>query len=90
MNKKEAQRYLKFTKGWKLERNSISTDRKFKDFKQALGFINRVGDIAESEGHHPDIYLHNWNQVKLILSTHAIKGLSINDFILASKVNRLK
>ncbi len=61
----------------------------FKDFKEALDFINKVGAIAESEGHHPDIHLFGWNKVKIRLSTHAIKGLSDNDFILASKIDNL-
>lgn len=74
--------------GWAdKEEKMIEKDYKFKDFKQALEFINKVGELAESEGHHPDIYLHNWNKVKLTLSTHAIGGLSENDFILASKID---
>ena len=81
--------YLRATlSGWHdVAEKSIEKEYKFKDFKEALGFINRVGEIAESEGHHPDINLHNWNKVKLTLSTHAIGGLSENDFILASKID---
>ncbi len=67
---------------------SISRTFEFKDFKEALAFINKVGDLAESEGHHPDIHCW-WNKVKLELSTHAIGGLSNNDFILASKINKI-
>lgn len=67
----------------------IEKEYKFKNFKESLEFINKVGTLAESEGHHPDIYLHNWNKVKLTLSTHAIGGLSENDFILASKIDAL-
>lgn len=67
---------------------SISREFLFKDFKEAMAFINTVADLAESEGHHPDIHCW-WNKVKLELSTHAIKGLSNNDFILASKINKL-
>ena len=65
----------------------IKRDFKFKDFKQALGFVNKVGELAEAEGHHPDISLHNWNKVLIALTTHAIKGLSENDFIMASKID---
>jgi 4a-hydroxytetrahydrobiopterin dehydratase len=90
MSKREASKYLKDAKGWKLERSSISINRKFKNFKEAMNFVKKVGNIAESEGHHPDIFLHDWNQVTLILSTHAINGLSINDFIVAAKVNDIK
>lgn len=74
--------------GWSdREDKYIEKDYKFKDFKEALAFVNKVGEIAEAEGHHPDINLHNWNKVKLTLSTHAIGGLSENDFILASKID---
>jgi 4a-hydroxytetrahydrobiopterin dehydratase len=89
MNKKTASKYIKFANGWKLGNNQISINKKFKNFKEAISFTNKVAVIAESEGHHPNIYLHDWNQVRLTLSTHAIKGLSINDFIVAAKVNAL-
>ena len=62
---------------------------KFKDFKEALNFVNKVGEKAEQENHHPNIYLYGWNKVRITLTTHAIKGLSINDFILASKIDRI-
>ncbi len=61
----------------------------FKDFASALAFINRVGAIAESEGHHPDLNLYSYNKVKITLSTHNIDGLSENDFILAAKIDEL-
>lgn len=74
--------------GWAdVEAKSIMKEYKFKNFKEALDFINHIGEIAESEGHHPDINLHDWNKVTLTLSTHAIGGLSENDFILASKID---
>ena len=57
---------------------------KFKDFKQAMEFVNKVADLAESEGHHPDIRI-NYNKVTLELTTHAIGGLSENDFVIAAK-----
>ena len=68
-----------------LEKNYV-----FKDFKDALNFVNEVGKIAEAEGHHPDINLHDYKKVTIRLSTHAISGLSENDFILASKIDGLK
>jgi 4a-hydroxytetrahydrobiopterin dehydratase len=82
--------YLRTTlSGWTdVNTVKIEKDYKFKDFKEALAFVNKVGQIAESEGHHPDISLHDWNKVKLTLTTHAIKGLSENDFILASKIDQ--
>lgn len=61
----------------------------FKDFASALTFINKVGEIAERENHHPDICLFSWNKVKFTLSTHSINGLSENDFILAAKIDEL-
>ncbi len=74
--------------GWvDVNKKKIEKEYKFKNFKEALAFVNKVGELAESEGHHPDIYLFSWNKVKLTLSTHAIGGLSENDFILASKID---
>jgi len=72
-----------------IEETRIEKDFKFKDFQEALTFVNKVGELAESEGHHPDMLLHNWRKVKIMLSTHAIKGLSENDFIMAVKINQL-
>jgi 4a-hydroxytetrahydrobiopterin dehydratase len=61
---------------------------KFPDFRSALEFVNRVGEIAEAEGHHPDIALA-WGEVAITLWTHAAGGLTENDFILAAKIDRL-
>ena len=73
--------------GWSVvDEVRIEKDFAFKNFREALSFVNKVGELAESEGHHPDIYLHNWKKVKITLSTHAIKGLSENDFIMAVKI----
>ena len=58
----------------------------FKDFVAAMKFVNRVADIAEAEGHHPDIHIH-YNRVRFDIFTHAIDGLSENDFILAAKID---
>jgi len=54
-----------------------------------MGFVTQLALIAQKENHHPDIYLHQWNKVKITLTTHAIGGLSENDFILAAKINQL-
>ncbi len=90
MDKDAALKLAAEVNGWTLveDHKSISREFTFKDFKEAMIFINKVADLAESEGHHPDIHCW-WNKVKLELSTHAIGGLSNNDFILASKINRL-
>lgn len=73
--------------GWKLI-DDIQLEKlfKFKDFKEALDFVNRVGEIAEEDGHHPDIEL-GWGRAKIKLMTHKIHGLSMNDFILAAKID---
>jgi len=62
---------------------------KLADFRAALQLVNRVGMLAEEEGHHPDFHLTGWNQVELVLWTHAVGGLSDNDFVLAKKIDAL-
>ncbi len=69
--------------------DKIQKSFKFKGFKTAVAFVNRVADIAEEQGHHPDILIE-WNKVTLTLWTHAIKGLFDNDFIMAAKIDELK
>ncbi len=75
--------------GWDISFDTKSLFRRygFKNFKEALAFVNKVGALAESEGHHPDIYLKDYKFVELTVSTHAIGGLSQNDFILAAKID---
>ena len=76
--------------GWKVvTEHHLERDFSFADFRKALDFVNRVGDVAETENHHPDIFL-TWGKVGLKIWTHAIDGLSENDFILAAKVDQLK
>ena len=60
---------------------------KFKNFLESQKFINKVGEISEQEGHHPDI-LFGWGYAKISITTHAIEGLSENDFILAAKIDQ--
>ena len=80
--------YLKAVPEWMLIGDTIQREFSFKDFAKALKFINKVGGLAETEGHHPDIF-NSWNKVKLTLSTHAASGLTENDFILAAKINNI-
>ncbi len=89
--KEEARPYLEEVKTWELKDGDKRIERKFKfkDFKEALDFVNKIGQIAEEEGHHPDIEF-GWGRVDIELTTHAIKGLSVNDFILAAKINKLQ
>lgn len=78
--------------GWILLREGTHKLRrqfKLKNFREAISFVNNIADVAEKEGHHPDIKIV-YNRVQLDLFTHAVGGLSENDFILASKINRLE
>ena len=75
--------------GWTvINEQYLEKEYKFKDFVQALEFVNKIGRLAESQGHHPDIYL-SWGKVKLTIWTHKINGLHKNDFILAAKADEL-
>lgn len=90
MARKEFEPYIKEVKDWEVvEDVKIEKNFKFENFKEALVFVNKVGALAESENHHPNIFLYGWNKVKITLTTHALKGLSENDFIMAAKINRL-
>jgi 4a-hydroxytetrahydrobiopterin dehydratase len=78
---------------WKLDRDDVHQLYKtfiFNDFKEAMAFIAKVGELAEKEQHHPDIKLHNYKKVTVTLFTHKIKGLSHNDFIMAAKIHLLQ
>jgi len=89
--KAEAESYMAQVSGWTLREDSkqISKEYKFKDFIGAMNFVDKVAELAEMEGHHPDIHIH-YNKVLLELYTHAIGGLSENDFIVAAKVDAQK
>ena len=89
MPKEEAMKLMPELHGdWKLGDGEISRSFTFKDFKEAMAFVNRIAPIAEEEGHHPDIAIF-YNKVDIRLSTHAIHGLSENDFILAAKIDKI-
>ena len=89
MTPDEVKTYLAQVKGWEsIGDKRIRKKFSFKDFKEAMVFVNNVADLAEYEGHHPDIHVH-WNEVTLELWTHKIGGLHENDFILAAKVDIL-
>ena len=81
---------LKEVDGWHLSPDSkkISKEFTFKNFVKAMAFANAITPIAEAEGHHPDLYV-GWGKVRVELSTHAIGGLSENDFILASTIDTI-
>jgi 4a-hydroxytetrahydrobiopterin dehydratase len=86
----EVARLLPQLKDWQVLENNRKLSKRFlfDDFKQAMAFVNKIADLAESEGHHPDFTVH-YSVVDVTLWTHAIGGLSDNDFILAAKIDHL-
>lgn len=87
----EAQKQLAILTGWSLDATgkSILKSWNCKNFVKSLAFCNRIGELAEAEAHHPDLHLTGYRHVQVVLTTHAIGGLSLNDFILAAKVDAL-
>ena len=89
----EIHEYQKKVDGWSLVKNQkeiffLEKEFKFKNFLESQNFVNHVGKISEEEGHHPDIKF-GWGYAKIKITTHAIKGLSENDFILAAKIDKI-
>ncbi|MFZ1642030.1 MAG: 4a-hydroxytetrahydrobiopterin dehydratase [Candidatus Contendobacter sp.] len=86
----EAEALLARVPNWRLLENGARMERRFsfKTFAAALAFVNRVGDLAEEEGHHPDLAF-GWGYANVLFYTHKIGGLHENDFIMAAKVNEL-
>jgi len=74
---------------WKLNNQCIEKEFNTKDFKSAITFVDKVGETAETMGHHPDIFIHSWNKVKFTISTHSEGGLTDKDFNLAEKIENL-
>jgi 4a-hydroxytetrahydrobiopterin dehydratase len=86
----ELRRFHSRIDGWTLiNEHHLEKEYRFPDFRQALDFVNRLGEVAEEEGHHPDIFL-TWGKVKVTLWTHSVGGLSENDFILAAKADEAR
>ncbi len=75
--------------GWSLRDGALWKQLRFADFRAAVAFVNAAAEVAEQEGHHPDLFLHGYRFLDVTLSTHAIGGLSENDFILAAKLDAL-
>lgn len=90
LNKEEVDHYAKDVPKWTVSFDymKISQEFIFKDFLESMVFVNKVAALAEKEGHHPDMYV-SYNKVILKLTTHAMKGLSINDFVVAAKIDKL-
>jgi 4a-hydroxytetrahydrobiopterin dehydratase len=81
--------FQQLSEGWQVKNaHHLEKEYKFKNFSRALEFVNKVGELAETQGHHPDIFL-SWGKVKLTIWTHKIKGLHKNDFILAARADEL-
>lgn len=90
LTQEQAAGYLGYVEGWDMVEDGRCIIRSFKfdDFKNALGFVNAIGELAENENHHPDITF-GWGYCTVLFTTHAIKGLHENDFIMAAKVNEI-
>jgi len=90
LGRSEAESLLAQAPGWTLDDGATRITRRFTfaDFATALTFVHRVGEIAEAEGHHPDICF-GWGYCEVVFYTHKIKGLHENDFIMAAKVNKI-
>jgi 4a-hydroxytetrahydrobiopterin dehydratase len=93
LNLKEIHKYQKKVDGWNVKKNKneiyfLEKSFKFKNFIDSQNFINKVGEVSENENHHPDISF-GWGYAKIMITTHAIEGLSENDFILAAKINQI-
>ncbi len=90
LSHEQSENFLKEVDNWMLtEDREIEKTYTFKNFSEAMDFMNAVANVAEKEGHHPDIKLHDFKKVDIKISTHAIDGLSENDFILAAKIDEL-
>jgi len=91
MTKDEVAAFLPHVPGWTVVRDGqrIRREWRAKNFLAAIDFFNKVAELSESEGHHPDLHLEGYRNVAIELWTHAIGGLSENDFILAAKINQL-
>jgi 4a-hydroxytetrahydrobiopterin dehydratase len=89
LNSSEINEKLSSLKGWEFKNNQIGKEYELKDFKEALSFVNKVGERAEEMDHHPDIFLHGWNKVKITVSTHSAGGVTPNDFKLAEKIENI-
>lgn len=80
---------LRQVPAWTLENGRLTRDVRLRNFREALDLVNRIGEVAEAENHHPDLTIHRWNRVRIELYTHSVEGLSRNDFILAAKITEV-
>ena len=87
LSRNEAGELLSEIPQWSMGERTIGREFRFKDFRQAMDFVNSIAAIANEQDHHPDIFI-SYNKAQLTLSTHKIGGLSLNDFIMAAKIDR--
>ena len=88
MSKEDTQKHLKEIPGWALTGDSIAKEFRFRSYLKGLEFAYSLGKVAENQNHHPDILIE-WRRVRVTLTTHDIKGLSENDFIMAAKAEKV-
>jgi 4a-hydroxytetrahydrobiopterin dehydratase len=91
LSREQAESEIHVLSDWRLAQDGLRIEKHWhlKNFAACIEFFNRVAELAEQEGHHPDLHLTGYSHVWIELSTHAIGGLSQNDFILAAKIDRL-
>jgi 4a-hydroxytetrahydrobiopterin dehydratase len=91
LTREQSEAIVRNIEGWTLDPDARRITRSWtvKDFLAAIDFFNRIAAVAEEEDHHPDLHLEGYRNVTIALSTHAVKGLTENDFILAAKINRV-
>ena len=89
LNPAQIEHYLTMVEGWRVDGDKLQKQYRFDDFVRAMRFVNAMADAAEEQGHHPDFGVH-YDQVDVTIWTHAIGGLSENDFILAAVIDGIE
>lgn len=89
LKKEKINELISLLNGWKYESNSILKEFTCKNFSEALALLIKIGIIAEKNDHHPDLILHSWNKLKVILSTHSVGGVTLKDFEVANQIEKL-
>ena len=89
MDREAADALLERLNGWRIvEEHKLNKSYPFKNFVEAVDFVNRITKVAEEEGHHPDLYVR-WGEVRVYLWTHKVNGLTESDFFMAAKIDRV-
>jgi len=88
LSEEEIDEKLSLLDGWNFSDNHIRKEYEFSNFSEALKFVNKVGEAAEDLNHHPDIFMHSWNKVKISVTTHSEGGVTEKDFVLAHLIER--